>query len=506
MRRSVAPVILLGAALTVLPSAPRNEDAADYFPLPAGDEELRRELNECTTGLASGQATPDGRPLLWKNRDVGNANQEFHYYDDGRIPFISITYSGETDDYYGGVNAEGFAVENSNSYNLPSGPYENGFGRGDDDGKIHTLALATCRTVDDFARLLDSTNAEGRTLNCNYGAIDAFGGAAMFETAGYDYTRCDAVDAPQGFLVRSNYSYSGTGLDRRSAGWGPHRHDAAYALFRAAVERNELTPLYLFQHVVRDLSIQGLDPYPLPFDGYFEDYGYGCIPNGEAVCRQTTRGVLVVQGVRAGGRPDDAILWAMGGSMLATVATPLWVRAGSVPQEYNDVSGGRICSRGIALLSWVYAAGDFGSAVNTWHLTNPQGNGLWDYTLPLERWVYDKAVRFCRSPDFSYDRLEAFQNEIAQQVADSLEAWKPPTLVTEITQPVFQDGGLVLAWGEPDNGRIIAGSPRFYRIYRSARPFRDGEAGDLVAAVAERRFVDETPPAGACFYRVEAVY
>ena len=90
--------------------------------------------DECTTGVASGLATPDGKPLLWKNRDVSDANQEFHFVDLGGdfIPFIANTYSGNTNEYFGGVNAVGFAIENSNSYNLPPGPDSNGCGDGAD--------------------------------------------------------------------------------------------------------------------------------------------------------------------------------------------------------------------------------------------------------------------------------------------------------------------------------------------------------------------------------------
>ncbi len=493
-------------ALLILPLFTQSNELLDYFFSSPGEEELWKNMNECTTGLASGNATPDGRPLLWKNRDVGNANQEFHYYDDGRIPFISITYRSETDEYYGGVNAEGFALENSNSYNLAGGPYRNGFvNGGDDDGKIHTMALSTCRTVDDFEHFLDSTNTDGRTLNSNYGAIDAFGDAAMFEAAGYSYTRCDAIDAPGGFLIRSNYSYSGNGLNNRPDFWGPHRHDSSYERFREAVSKNELTPLYVFQHVIRNVSVAGVDPYPLPYDGFFEDYPYGCLPNGEAVCRNSTRAIVVVQGVRAGGRPDDAILWAFGGSQLTTVATPLWVRAGSVPEEFDGANGGRICERGVELLSWVYTNGNGPQSVDTWKLTNPEGTGLWDYTLPLEQWAYNKTQQFVHSPQFSYDRLETFQNQMAAQIADSLELWKPFRTVSDVVTPRFENGGITLGWGEVSEQRDGM-SPSEYHVHRSPEPFRTGLEGTLLSVVQERQYHDQNPLPGAGYYKIVAYY
>ncbi len=467
-------------------------------------------LNECTTGVASGAATADGRPLLWKNRDTGGVNQEFHYVDDGRIPFISITYSGDTDEYYGGVNAAGFALENANSYNLHAGPAGNGWGYGDDDGEIHLLALATCRTVDDFQALLDSTNEAGRTLNCNYGAIDAFGGAVMFETGGYEYTRIDAADTPDGFIVRANYSYSGHGLELRPPFWGPNRHDTAYRLWKQAVDNGGLTVEFVYQQTIRNLRIAGMDfdDYRLPFDGFWDNYPYGLIPNGEAICRSTTRGILVVQGVRAGGNPNDAVLWAMGGTPLGCVATPLWVRAGSVPVEYDGPNGSRLCQAALRIADWVYPPGFHGRAVDTWRLTNPDGTGFWDWAIPLEDWVFDKVEQFVNSPRFSYDRLAAFQNETAQQVADSLEAWNPPTIPTEISELVFDENHILLMWGDLGDNRVFGrcGEPRGYAVYRSSQPFRGGDRGSRIAFVRDVRYVDASPLSGRCFYRVEAVF
>ncbi|NQU04487.1 MAG: hypothetical protein HQ568_00230, partial [Calditrichaeota bacterium] len=381
-------------------------------------------VSACTIGVASGGATADGRPMLWKSRDVTNYNQEFHYYDDGQhIPFISVTYSGETEKYYGGVNAAGFALGNSDSYNL-------GGSSGYDDGRIHKQALLTCLTVDDFQDILDSLIQQvgGLELNSNYGVIDAFGGAAMFECATYSYTRYNASEQG-GFIVRANYSYSGDMSSQEDlVGWGLFRHDRAYSLWNDAVTAEGgtiLTPQYVYRHVVRDLAIEGTDPYPLPFEGQIGEYPYGGIPNTQAICRYKTRSVVVVQGVPNNEDPDDAILWAMCGNPLATVPLPLWVRAGSVPVEFdgNDVS--LICNRGVQLADWVNDIVGEVSVVNTWKLTNPQGNGLWDDVFPWSDWVFDEVNTFTNSVDFSYDDLEVFQNDMATLTYDDLMDWQP---------------------------------------------------------------------------------
>ncbi|MCF7811487.1 hypothetical protein K9N50_10920 [bacterium] len=456
------------------------------------------KLNECTTGLASGFATPDSRPLLWKNRDVGGS-QEFHYVDDGRIPFISITYTNDTDDYYGGINEAGFAVENSNSYNLERGPGSNGWGGDDDDGEIHYLALATCRTVDDFEALMDSTNEDGRTLRSNYGTIDAFGGAAMFEAGGYSYTRYDAIEAEGGFIVRSNYSYSGN-LNNRD-NYGGSRHDRALEQFQRGWSESNLTPKFLFQCVVRNLCSEDCNPYPLPFDGYYGNYGYGRIPNSSVVCRSTTAGVIVAQGVAEDEDPRNAILWSMCGNPYGTIALPLWVRAGSVPPEFDSNLGSRIDDRSDDLRFW---ASSEGSGVDTWKLVNPQGTGLWDYTFALEDWVFEKTAQFVNSPRFDYNRLEAFQNSIACQISDSLDAWEPKYVTTEIFEPEIARDGVRINWRVTDFYRDH--SPRGYNLYRSAEPFRNGESGELLAYVEELEFTDTEPLAGSAFYRVEGVY
>ncbi len=497
--KSVISVFI--SIILLITISPVINPSSSFFDLEWSEEVFWEGLNECTTGVCSGAATPDGKPLLWKNRDVGSRDMEFHYYDDGRIPFISIaTIHAPDAKYFGGVNAAGFGIENSNYYNLPYG----GSGDPDDDGWIHREALARLRTVDEFESFIDSLNlSRGVNLNSNYGDIDAFGGAAMFEVSAYSYTRFDCDDQPDGIIIRANYSYSGSRLNNRRSGDGPYRHDRSLTKWKEAVENDNLTPKFHFQNVVRDISIQGVDPYPLPFDGYYENSPYGHIPNSEAVCRRTTRGVLVVQGVQANQSPDGTILWAMGGNQIGTIALPLWVRAGSVPVEFDSPDGSSICDVGQVISGWVNIQG----SVDTWKLTNPDGSGIWDYTFPLENWVFDKVDRFVSSPDFDFDLVEAFQNEIAQQVVEKLENFSPSHQVTEISEPVFMENNIEFVWASvTSDGLGRDNSPRGYNIFRSDKPFRESNRGELVGFVTSERFTDYDPLTGGAFYRVEAIF
>ncbi len=123
--------------------------------------------------------------------------------------------------------------------------------------------------------------------------------------------------------------------------------------------------------------------------------------------------------------------------------------------------------------------------------------------------IFNKTDRFLRSPQFGYDRLAAFQNEIAQQVSDSLELWHPPYTLNEIVDPVVEGSNIILAWVEverdPVGGRIIE-EPVEYAVYRSDEPFRKSSCGELIATVTDIRYIDEEPLNGRAFYRIEARY
>lgn len=496
----------MGALIVILPlrqaGPPESRPGLDFY----------LERFETTSGIAIGRATPDGRPLLWKSRDRSSDAQqdmEYHYVDDGRIPFISMTDRGEADEYYGGVNAAGFAIENTDAHNRPdtvSNPASNGWEQGGDldDGETMYYALATCRTVDDFERLLDSLNEGGRTYNYNYGVIDAFGGAAIFEAWGHHYVRYDAGDSPYGFLIRSNYAYSGRDPSGEDLLYGLNRHDRAWESFKRGVDENRLTPEFIFREVVRNLRLRDLDPYPLPFDGYYEGFPYGTLPNVTAVCRSRTRVVMVVQGVPRGGNPYDATLWAMAGHPLGSVATPLWVRAGNVPPEY-DADSSRLCNLAKRLKDWIYVSTPQGPAVDTWKLHDPLGRGWWDYSLRLEEWVFRKTEAFLRDRRFNYDMLSAFQAQVARQVADSLDAWHPYQPVDDLEADAPEGGRIRVAWGELERdafGRPVRSVQ--YEVYAADHPFRGEDLGTRIATGVNPALTDTLAREGGRFYRVLA--
>ncbi|MDH7514125.1 MAG: carcinine hydrolase/isopenicillin-N N-acyltransferase family protein, partial [Clostridiales bacterium] len=165
----------------------------------------------CTVGVASGRATEDGRPMIWKTRDAGEVNNEVFYNTSGTYKYIAVFNAGDTTSPWMGVTEKGFAILNSLSTDLKR--YGNS-GEFVENGMFMRVALNMCADVVEFQSLLDRTNIKGRKTCANYFVLDSSGAAAIFETANNVYWKFDATDeevAPEGYLLRTNFAFNGGG-------------------------------------------------------------------------------------------------------------------------------------------------------------------------------------------------------------------------------------------------------------------------------------------------------
>jgi hypothetical protein len=183
-----------------------------------------QQANGCTTAIISGKYTVDGRPILLKNRDTYDLENKLVVFSDGKYEYIGLVNSKDTSGkaVWGGFNKTGFSIINSDSYNLN---LNDTIKEQINDGVIMKLALQTCTNLADFENLLNSLPKPLKTRS-NFGVIDANGGAAYYETGNYSYTKFDVNnlhDAPFGYLIRTNFSYSGD----RGYDVGLSRHWAA---------------------------------------------------------------------------------------------------------------------------------------------------------------------------------------------------------------------------------------------------------------------------------------
>ncbi len=280
---------------------------------------------ECTIGVASGGATADGRPLLWKNRDTSADSRNIVELRKGkRFSFLGLVNPGSRN-VWAGVNEAGFALVNAQSADLGEAGQ-----RGPGNGTFLAAALGECSGLKDFRGLLERTNRTGRSTHTSYGAIDARGGAGIFEVKGRSFVFFDACDpktAPQGWIVRTNFAFTGDG----KRGGGTARYLRARFLWGKLRRLGELDARRVLRICARDLASPGGKPYSLPFaqpDDRLPPFG---IETFSTIDRYTTRAAVVFAGVRKGRDPRGTVMWGIMGEPLFSVAVPFWVAGGDPP-------------------------------------------------------------------------------------------------------------------------------------------------------------------------------
>lgn len=450
----------------------------------------------CTTAVIAGSATANGWPLLWKNRDTSQLNQEIVYFNDGQYDYVTITNAGDSTQAWGGLNSAGFAIEDANNRNTSDdvpGP--------DDDGFIIKLALQTCQTAGDFQAILDSTSVVGHTRPTIYGVIDAQGGAAMFETFSYSYVRYDADDpddAPNGILVRSNYSYAGD-----STGWhGVYRHDRAKALIEAAASGDTLDVHYMCRTVARDLrTSDSHDPYPLPYEGQHGGLPCGWIYFCGGISNRYTVSTCVVEGVSPGENPLLATFWAFPMATEFGVALPFWVAAGTTPPQVNGDATAPLCDEGLRLKALALN----GSNLYTYMLVDGYGGGLHNTTFPLEDSIFahaDSALACWRtvgSPDPA--AMTALTAQFAGLAHDTLSVWPQagdlflqPRSVDDLTVHLAGGQGVVLCWSAVREDVLgLPITPSGYAVWRCENYPSSPGSGDSLGFAVDTFFVVPEP-------------
>jgi len=244
------------------------------------------------------------------------------YFEDGKYPYFGLVNSADEDgeEVWVGMNAAGFAIMNSASYNLK--PDDDTTKIQDREGIVMKLALQQCATLEDFEALLhDLPKPLG--VETNFGVIDARGGAAIYETDNFTFRKFDVNDpevAPNGYLVSTNFSISGD----PDKGSGYIRFETADALFEEQFQDEQLSARFILSDATRSLkhsrvNIDLRDPELKPAGtttySFFRDF----IP------RFLSSSSIVVRGVRPDESPDYATMFTILGFPLTSVTVPLWL-------------------------------------------------------------------------------------------------------------------------------------------------------------------------------------
>lgn len=338
-------------------------------------------LKACTSAIISADATLDGRPLLWKNRDTSATDNKVEavFPADGRLGYVALYNASDKEckEAWIGMNESGFAIMNTASYNLNTPKEQLPASQMDKEGEVMTLALGSCRTVDDFERLLQEL-PKPLGVEANFGVIDALGNGAYFETGNYRFVRFDVKDAPEGYLVRTNYSHSG----RAGEGYGFTREKDAISLLDKAAKAGAVTPELLTETLSRSFYNATLQKDFSRESGYVVDEGF--IP------RYKTTSTVVIEGCYPQQSVDDIsktaladqyIMWTALGYPPCARIVPVWCAPDGVHESLRGIGpDGRspACDEAKALRDEVFRSkgGEKSVYIDMKRLFNDNGTGI----------------------------------------------------------------------------------------------------------------------------------
>jgi len=347
---------------------------------------------ECTSIIISGKSTPDGRPIMWKNRDTDSFQNAIMYFNDGKYASMGLI---DSDDPTGksvwiGYNSAGFAIMNTVSYNLI---LKDTIDVRDHEGIIMRDALKECATVDEFEKFLNK-HSKPLGVETNFGVIDASGGAAYFEVSNFSFKKLDVNDpgiAPMGYIIHTNFSFTGD----PNSGSGQIRYKTAEDLFYQAAQQNNLTVRFILQDVSRSLwhSLTKTDLKK----SFSENPAEQKILNfTDFIPRYFSSSAVAIQGVKTGEKADYTTMWTVLGFPLTSVVTPLWLYMGNeqpslVTLDKNGVAP--LCDKAVTLKKKLFPIQrNYGeNYINVNALYNGAGTGIMQKLKPVDDLVFNEA-------------------------------------------------------------------------------------------------------------------
>lgn len=388
---------------------------------------LAGNIQACTSAVISGKITPDGRPLLWKNRDTDYAQNSVKYFSGKRYSFVAVVNSRDDNprEIWIGTNSAGFSIMNTQSYNLEK--IKKNEERGSANGSIMKLALEVCATVDDFKHFLDSIKKPSM-IEANFGVIDAKGGAAMFEVGYYKYTFYDAnnpKDAPCGYIARTNFSFAG----EVNNGAGYVRYMQEDKLLMPASATKEITPAWIFRELSRSFanSLLGID---LKNGNFNRPKTTGWFVDQDFIARKSTSCSVVVQGVKKDENAELTTMWTVLGYPPASVAVPVWVKGGEqqLPVMLTRDSATKfspLCDKAVTLRDRVfsYTQGLGSDRYFNWELLyNDNKTGYMQRLAPVEEEIFNRTIpkitEWRMQGRLNQDQVSSLYSELDQYVAE----------------------------------------------------------------------------------------
>lgn len=273
----------------------------------------------CTSFIISGNATPTGRPMMFKHRDTDELNNRINYFEGAIYDFIGLVNASSLDgEVWAGMNEAGLCIMNTASYNLREDTLACQMDR---EGEMMYHVLSNCASLQDFECWL-SKYPKPWGVEANFGLIDAMGGAAYYEINNHNWIKYDVNKEVKGFRVVTNFSFAGRYEDYE--GW--ERYITATAIMEGAFNANHqmsaTEALNLFsrqyRHELLDIDFDSVNAPEYTVDQDF-------IP------RRITSAVVVFEGVSTPKEARKTIMWTALGYPACAVAVPLVLDKWHVP-------------------------------------------------------------------------------------------------------------------------------------------------------------------------------
>jgi len=350
----------------------------------------------CTTGLAASRATADQRPILWKNRDSSHEYNALKFFRYGDVKIMGIINSGDTTQIWAGINNHGFAIINAEARDMAR---ENENTQYDDEGILMKEALVKCKTVQDFEKMLQSSNQKGQAVTSNFGVMDASGAVVFFETGNHNYYKFaghDLFTNPEGFIVRSNFAVKGN----RETRYGLERYLKAFRLFQKANCDNNLDAEYIISTVSPYISCSK------DANKYKNLY--------KSINRRSSVSSAIFEGVSKDENPEMTTFWCNIGEPALCVALPIWVYSEKVPQKLNSRDSSAINELALKLKDYVYP-----DTSREEYMYQPHYKKIENTIQNIQKFVIkrtNKKLKEWQKNQPSRDQVAKFQKEMADKV------------------------------------------------------------------------------------------
>ena len=221
--------------------------------------------------------------------------------------------------------------------------------------------------------------------------------------------------APQGYLVYTNFSYTG----RYNEGMGYIRYQNAVDILSKESMFSQITPQWVFNKLSRSFynSMMGVDltspkSSPENFTGWTLDQDY--IP------RRSSTASIAIQGVKEGENPEMTIMWTVLGYPPAGVALPVMVKSGhkqpSVLVKSSKSDNAPACDMALQLKAVTFAnkRGSGQRYMNFNLIYNSERTGYMQELAPVENYIetlFKEPIERWRREGLNINELIRYQKD-----------------------------------------------------------------------------------------------